>query len=151
MNKTATIAVIALLTAIVGCASKPVDSIRGKDVGAADMAPTPKQFPDKSPGGTQALIPRTFAGQPPLVPHTVAMYEPITVAENDCLDCHISDEYNGNKMPRMGDSHFIALDKSGKGTPVVNMARYECTTCHVQQVDAKPLIENSFIGYHKRQ
>jgi nitrate reductase (cytochrome), electron transfer subunit len=151
MNRLATIAVATLLTAMSGCASKPVDSMRGKDVTAADVAPDFKTFADISPNAPDVqLIPRTFTGQPPLVPHTIAKYEPITVEENDCLECHISDELNGKKMPRMGDSHFIKLDKSGKAKPVVNMARYECTTCHVQQVDAKPLVENDFAGYHKK-
>lgn len=151
MNRIALIVVGTVLTILIGCASKPIAAIRGADVTAADRAPTQKQFPDKSPGGAQELIPRTFVGQPPLVPHTIAKYEPITVEENDCLECHISDELNGNKMPRMGDSHFVTLDKSGTGKSVVNMARYECTSCHVQQVDAKPLVENRFIGYRKER
>jgi len=150
MKRIAIIAVATLLTTIGACATKPIEAMRGKDVEAADVAPSAKQFPDKSPGGEQVLIPRTFTGQPPLVPHTIAKYEPITVEENDCLDCHISDELNGRKMPRMGDSHFVKLDKSGNGKSVVNMARYECTTCHVQQVDAKPLIENEFVGWKKQ-
>lgn len=150
MKRIVTIAAATLLTAISGCASGPLDAMRGQDVEAADIAPSVKAYPDKSPGGVQELIPRTFTGQPPLVPHAIAKYEPITVEENDCLDCHISDELNGKKMPRMGDSHFLKLDKTGSGKPVVNMARYECTSCHVQQVDAKPLIENDFVGWQKK-
>ena len=151
MKRLAITAAAALFTALAACASNyPVSALRGQDVAAADTAPSVKTFPEKSPGGTQVLIPRTFTGQPPLVPHAIARYEPITVEQNDCLDCHISDELNGRKMPRMGDSHFVAPDPSGKGNPAVDMARYECTTCHVAQVDAKPLIENDFVGYRKR-
>ncbi len=148
MNRLAIAAAAALVLA--ACASQfPISALRDKDVAAADTAPTIKTFPEKSPGGTQVLIPRTFTGQPPLVPHAIARYEPITVEQNDCLDCHISDELNGRKMPRMGDSHFVAPVASGN--PAVDMARYECTTCHVAQVDAKPLIENDFVGYRKKR
>jgi nitrate reductase (cytochrome), electron transfer subunit len=148
MNKFAIIVSAMLLAGIVGCASAPVESMRAKDVEAADMAPDMKQYSEKSPGGVgpQILIPRTFAGQPPLIPHTAEKYEPITREENDCLECHVSDELNGRKMPRMGDSHFVKLDKSGKAKPVVSMARWNCTQCHVPQVDAKPLVENRFVG-----
>ena len=151
MNRLAITAAAALVAVLAACASNhPVSALRGKDVAAADTAPSVKAFSEKSPGGTQVLIPRTFTGQPPLVPHAIARYEPITVEQNDCLDCHVSDELNGKKMPRMGDSHFVASGASGDGGPVVNMARYECTTCHVQQVDAPPLIENDFVGWRKK-
>ncbi len=152
MNRLAITTAAALLAALAACASNyPVSDLRGKDVAAADTAPSVKPFPEKSPGGAQVLIPRTFTGQPPLVPHAIARYEPITVEQNDCLDCHISDELNGKKMPRMGDNHFVPPGPGGGGNPVVDMARYECTTCHVQQVDAPPLIENDFVGWRKKR
>jgi nitrate reductase (cytochrome), electron transfer subunit len=155
MNRSTGFALVAfaLSTAVlVGCASgPPLNSLRGRDVAAADVAPEPKAYPDVAPTSRDVpLIPRTFTGQPPLVPHTIAKYEPITVSSNDCLDCHVSDELNGRKMPRMGDSHFVTLDRTGAGESVVNMARYQCTSCHVQQVDAKPLVENGFVGDRKR-
>jgi cytochrome c-type protein NapB len=50
----------------------------------------------------------------------------------------------------MGDSHFVASESGDNSSPVVNMARYQCTSCHVQQVDAPPLIENDFVGYRKK-
>ena len=147
MKKIAIIALATLLTGMVGCATSQIESMRGKDVSAVDMAPNIKQYTDKTPGvGEQMLIPRTFTGQPPLVPHTIAKYEPITIEENACLDCHISDDFKGKKMPKMGESHFLKVN----GKEKVNMARYECTTCHVQQVDAPPLVENNFVGYIKQ-
>jgi cytochrome c-type protein NapB len=136
-----------LLTTIAGCSSEPVAFMRGKDVAAADQAPEPKQFSERAPGtGDQHLIPRTFSTQPPLIPHAIAKYEPITIEENACLDCHISDEFKGKQMPKIGASHFSKTRKEEDGTPAVNMVRWQCNSCHVVQADAKPLVENVFVG-----
>jgi cytochrome c-type protein NapB len=148
MKTTVTVLLATLLTTIVGCASYgTVASIRGQDVSAADRAPEPKQYSEKVPGvGAQALIKRTFSGQPPLIPHATEKYEPITIEENACLDCHISDEFRGAKMPKIGESHFSKTVKEKDGSPAVNMARWQCDSCHVPQVDAPPLVENRFVG-----
>lgn len=156
MNKLSVTALATALTVFAGCASQQVVSMRGNDVSAADQAPSSmKQYTELLPTAALKdnvpLIARTYEGQPPLVPHTVEKYEPITLEENDCLDCHISDDLEGRKMPRMGDSHFVTLDKTGKRKAVVNMARYQCTDCHVAQVDAKPLVENEFVGFKKQK
>lgn len=144
-----TILLATLLITFFGCASYvPVTSMRGSDVAASDPAPEAKQYPTKAPGtGQQELIQRTFSGQPPLIPHATTKYEPITLEENACLDCHISDEFKGKKMPRIGESHFSKTRKEDDGTPAVNMVRWQCNSCHVTQADAPPLVENSFVGH----
>ena len=148
MKRIATIVLASLLTSMIGCSTYgPVTSMRGSDVESADQAPDAKHYADRLPDADlKALIPRTFVGQPPLVPHTVAKYEPITTEENACLDCHITDEFKGRKMPRIGQSHFDKVRKESDGTPAVSMTRWQCNTCHVPQADAKPLIENEFVG-----
>jgi nitrate reductase (cytochrome), electron transfer subunit len=148
MKLTVSILMATLLAAIAGCAAnEPVASMRGSAVNAADQPPDAKQYSDKVPGvGDEHLIQRTYSKQPPLVPHAVAKYEPITVEENACLDCHISDEFRGKKMPRIGKSHFSKTRKESDGSPAVEMSRWQCNTCHVPQVDAKPLVENTFVG-----
>ena len=137
-----------LLVAVTSCTSfAPVSSLRGSDVAAGDQAPDTKRYSDKIPGvGEQELIQRTFSGQPPLIPHAVAKYEPITLEENACFECHITDEFKGRKMPRMGASHFSKTRKEADGTPSVNMSRWQCNTCHAPQADAKPWVENTFVG-----
>ena len=148
MSKSVTILLAALLTAIVGCASyEPLVSMRGTEVSADDKASGPKQYSGKSPGaGSAQLIQRTFAQQPPMIPHETEKYEPITLKDNDCVDCHVSDSLNGKKMPRMNDSHFSRTRKETDGSPSVDMARWQCLGCHVPQVDAPALVENRFIG-----
>jgi len=143
-----TILLATLMVTIVGCASyAPLAFMRGSDVTAVDQAPDTMHYTERAPGmGSQELIGRTFSGQPPLVPHTVAKYEPITLEENACLDCHISDEFRGKKMPMIGESHFSRTRKEDDGSPAVSMERWQCNSCHVPQADAKPLVENSFVG-----
>ncbi|MCK9387603.1 MAG: nitrate reductase cytochrome c-type subunit [Sulfuritalea sp.] len=138
-----------LLITIVGCASNsPVAFLRGSDITASDQAPDQKEYSESIPGvGSPELIQRTFVGQPPLIPHAVAKYEHITIDENVCVNCHITDEFKGVKMPKMGASHFSAVAKQADGMPDVNMVRWQCNSCHVVQADAKPLIENTFIGH----
>jgi cytochrome c-type protein NapB len=138
-----------LLVVVASCASySPVTSMRGSDVSDSDRAPETKQYSEKMPGvGSEELIQRTFTGQPPLIPHAVAKYEPITLEDNACLNCHITDEFKGKKMPRIGDSHFSKTRKEADGTPAVNMARWQCNSCHAPQADARPLIENTFVGH----
>jgi cytochrome c-type protein NapB len=151
MKRTISLALATLLATLVGCAtfSGPTP-MRGADVPAADRAPEVKAYDAKIPGvGEPHLIARTFVGQPPLIPHDVEKYLPITQDENACLECHITDEFRNRKMPKIGQSHFSATRKLADGTPDVEMSRYQCNSCHVPQVDAKPLVDSQFVGVTK--
>lgn len=147
MKKTTSLALATLLASIIGCAATSGPApMRGADVSAPDRAPAPKAYSDKVPGvGQPSLIARTFIGQPPLVPHTVEQYA-ITPEENACLDCHLTKEIRGQKVPQMGESHFV---RGQAAKQVVSMDRFQCDTCHVPQVDAKPLVDNKFVGVIK--
>jgi cytochrome c-type protein NapB len=124
--------------------------MRGAGVTAPDRAPAVKVYAAKVPGvGQPQLIERTFIGQPPMVPHEVEKYVPITMEENACLECHITDELRGQKVPKIGESHFSKTVKKKDGKPAVEMNRFQCDTCHVPQVDAKPLVDSKFVGVTK--
>lgn len=153
MKKLVSIGFATLIASIVGCATgNAPHSMRGDDVEVADHAPDVKQYTVKTPGaGGQHLISRTFLTQPPLIPHSVEKYIPIKIDDNACLECHVSDDLNGKKMPKMGVSHFSKTKKETDGSPSVEMSRFQCDTCHVPQVDAKPLVENQFVGVTKNQ
>ena len=135
----------ALAVTVVACASTsvPLNTLREHSVSSADSAPDAKAYIGARPG-QHALIARNFSQQPPLVPHTVDGYN-IYPGDNSCLDCHISDTLKGKKMPKMGASHFLKTSGSG-AEPVVDMQRWQCDSCHVPQVDAKPLVGNDFKG-----
>lgn len=141
MNKTVAIALTVLLTVTSGFvfAQQP-SSMRGSDAADADKAPEEKPYQGTMPGN-QKPIARTFKGQPPLIPHALLNFDEITVGSNPCLDCHLTGEYKKG-MPKIANSHLSVTGPK----PTLNMARWQCNSCHVAQVDAKPLVENEFKG-----
>ena len=96
-------------------------------------------------------LPRAYNTLPPQVGHTLSEYLPITIEENECLDCHDRRKYLeregwkwqvGRKLP-MPDDHYGTFNRQG-GAEEVAGSRYICTQCHVPLSDAKPLVENTF-------
>lgn len=85
-----------------------------------------------------STVTRTFTHQPPLIPHAVSEYD-ITTSQNDCLDCHGVPD---SGAPKPYKSHY--MDRDGKVTENISARWYFCNQCHVGQVDAKPLVENTF-------
>ena len=142
-----TFAVLAALAcwalAAPGMAGEVPKALRGADVAAPDPAPDAKKFLGGKPGG-QEKVARTFRDQPPVIPHAVENFDEITLEENQCLSCHGVDNYQKKKAPKVGDSHF--RDRDGKLLEHASAARHNCTQCHVQQVDAPPLVDNDFKG-----
>jgi len=151
MKKTASLAIATVIATLIGCASSSGPApMRGADVTAPDKAPAVKQYAEKVPGvGQPQLIARTFVGQPPMVPHTVEKYVPLTMEENACMECHQTPDIRGQKIPQIGESHFSKTRKAKNGKPALEMSRFQCDSCHVPQVDAKELVDNQFVGVVK--
>ena len=113
------------------------------DVAAPDKAPESMAYAGKRPG-TQPIVARTFSTQPPVIPHAVENFDEVTLAENQCLDCHGAENYVKKNAPKLGDSHLVAATKA------FDPSRHNCTQCHVPQVDAPALVENRFVGNLKQ-
>jgi len=146
--KTFTTVVLACLLSVTAslAGAEPINTIRGSDAASADQPPLDLAYVGGRPG-SQKLLTRMFNGQPPLVPHAIASFdEEITATDNPCLECHISNEFKGKKMPRVSDSHLVPGKKASDGSPVLDMMLWQCNNCHVPQVAAKPLVENTFRG-----
>lgn len=126
-----------------GFAQETPKPMRGADVSAVDQAPDTKKYVGGKPGG-QEKVARTFNNQPPIIPHAVENFDEITLEENQCLSCHGAANHKKKKAPKVGDSHF--RDRDGKLLSEASAARHNCVQCHVQQVDAPPLVENDFKG-----
>ena len=114
---------------------------------------TPEPLLAKFVGGDPGENERStgyFSGSPPVIPHQIVDFMPITMEENGCLDCHeLPDEIG--KEPAEGDarsmpaSHFTDLRRDpGKVTRKVIGARYSCDQCHAPQADAAPLVANTY-------
>ncbi len=79
--------------------------------------------------------------QPPMIPHDTRNYE-VDSKVNKCLACHSFKNAAAMKAPKISPTHFETRDGVTLGE--VSPRRYFCLQCHVPQVDAKPLVDNTF-------
>ena len=97
--------------------------------------------------GEKAVLPRAFPDAPPMVPHGIQAFLPITRAENACLSCHGEAKVKrpGEPTPIPASHHVDYRNAPGKIGEKVSGARWVCTACHVQQTDARQLVGNRFV------
>lgn len=153
MNRTMKAAIAAVLAGSMGLAAcvstppgpgaTPVASLRGSDAASADQAPAVRQQLGRRPG-SQAIISRTFVGQPPLIPHATDNFDEVTLTDNQCLECHGPQNYVKKNAPRISDSHQVSA--TGQKLADADNRRHACQLCHVPQFDAPPLVDNAFVG-----
>ncbi len=86
-------------------------------------------------------IARNYVQQPPLIPHLVEGYV-VNIKFNKCMSCHSWTNYQQNRATKISQTHF--KDRDGNDLATVSPRRYFCTQCHVPQVNAEALIENTF-------
>lgn len=88
---------------------------------------------------------RNYPMQPPVIPHTTRNYE-VNTNTNKCLSCHSRVRTKESQAPMVSVTHY--MDRDGNFLADVSPRRYFCNQCHVNQVDAKPLVENTFVDMH---
>lgn len=86
-------------------------------------------------------ITRDYVQQPPLVPHKIKGYR-INKKFNKCLTCHSWANYKEAGATKISQTHFS--DRENNVLANIAPRRYFCTQCHVPQVNAPPLVENTF-------
>jgi cytochrome c-type protein NapB len=143
--KTTTKVMLAALAAAFAAAcatqlAEPPKSLRGADAADADKVFQEAAYQGRRPGSQQGYT-RTYSTQPPLIPHAVENFDEVSLADNQCMECHGPANAVKKESPAVGEQHFVA----GSKTQLSN-ARYACVMCHVPQADAKPLVENTFQG-----
>ncbi len=122
-----------------GAIAGAVDSLRlGQDL--QDMSKEPAK---KKQMVVEGGIERSYAIQPPVIPHSIDK-DKINLKGNTCMNCHSEKTYEKKKAPKAGDTHYVNRD--GKVTETVASRRYFCDQCHAPQVNAEPLVENTFQG-----
>lgn len=114
-----------------------VSSLRGNHPlnDAAKKPITMKVQDDREP------ITRDYVQQPPLIPHKTKGYR-INVKFNKCLTCHSWANYKDAGATKISQTHFS--DRDNNVLSNIAPRRYFCTQCHVTQVAAPPLVENTF-------
>ena len=116
-------------------ASAGVQSLRGHELDeGAKIFAKKKQLKAKE-------FKRNFKQQPPLIPHSIEK-ERISLKGNTCMKCHSEENHKKEKAPAIGESHY--LDRDGKKLDKPSARRWFCNQCHAPQVDAKPLVENTY-------
>lgn len=106
--------------------------------------------------GEHKVLPRAYLNAPPQVSHAIDEFLPITTETNLCVACHNLPDQWGKKRDKgvatpIPQSHYTDLRKAPDkvGDKVVG-SRYNCNQCHVPQMNASPLVENTFSAGKKR-
>ncbi len=126
-----------------------------------NLGQMPKEVGDAP--GQNKTDQRAFENAPPLIPHNIDGFVPITLKNNMCLACHMPDKAAAVGATPLPATHFSVLRpkiKKIKGKYVLydqtnkvevkdlggklDMSRYNCTQCHVVQTDAKLDVKNLF-------
>ncbi|MBI5462912.1 MAG: nitrate reductase cytochrome c-type subunit [Gammaproteobacteria bacterium] len=131
-------ALLWMLGGTVGTAvGEGVVSERG-NVGLEEEVPVPEAKQYAKDGN---VLPRDYVQQPPLIPHKVEGYI-ISKKSNKCLSCHSWANAKESMATKISQTHFEDRDKNVLAN--VSARRYFCTQCHVPQVNAPPLVDNTF-------
>ena len=116
--------------------SAKVESLRGP-VLLQETSPPPELGKPAADGS----VARAYRQQPPLIPHDIEGFQ-IDRSANQCLGCHDWPDDAGVGAPKVSKTHY--LDRNGVALDQVSRARWFCNQCHVPQVDARPLVDNTF-------
>ncbi len=114
-----------------------VDATRGEAPIPQEPVPPPLTNPDNSDVRRQ----RSYAMQPPIVPHKIEGYQ-IDRNANRCMFCHARTRTEQSQAPMISVTHF--MDRDGNFLAELSPRRYFCLQCHVPQAEVNPLVENRF-------
>jgi nitrate reductase cytochrome c-type subunit len=109
-------------------------------------APAPAAWTlDATEPGERPSRATAFPGAPPVIPHGVSEFLPLTSDENGCLMCHEPGEKVEGEPTPIPESHLTDFRKAPAvtGEELVG-ARINCVMCHVALTDAPPLVASEF-------
>jgi cytochrome c-type protein NapB len=120
-------------------------SLRKESVFEAVTPPAVRRN-ESFPGERPALL-RAHPEAPPVTPHGIADFLPITREQNLCTDCHLIEDREEGLPTPIPESHFVD-DRNAPNTVREEIvgSRWLCTSCHVPQTDNPPLVENRVTG-----
>jgi len=160
-NALAVVIILVLVGAMTGCLKnedKAADDLALTEVADTELSYrneplmdpsiTPADVFDSADAGDSKLLVRSFENAPPLIPHSTDDWLPITLAENQCLDCHLPENAEDEGATPTPASHLYDI-RRGKQLSTLNPANYSCTQCHADQADVDILIENTFEPYFR--
>ena len=115
------------------------DPLRGR----AAVEETTRPPPIPSAENRDMKRTRSYAMQPPTIPHAIDNYQ-IDRFANRCLMCHARTRASETQATPISITQY--MDRDGNFLADVAPRRYFCDTCHVVQMDIKPevAVRNSF-------
>jgi len=119
-------------------APKAVDAMRGVTPVGDESRPPPLGNVENKDVRRE----RAYSMQPPTIPHKIDNYQ-VDLNVNACLGCHSRGRAPVTQAVAVSVSHY--MDRDGNFLATISPRRYFCEQCHVPQVDAKPLVGNSFL------
>ena len=141
---------IALISACAIVGGGVEDSTIGLSKTSVFNTPDPEVFVyDETKARYSKAMARAFPGAPPQVPHEMESMLPITLDDNQCLECHDRPEDIGTAEVKGGQpmdkKHYSQVGEAGnyEGWHLSGL-RYNCNQCHVPQAGVAPLVDNSF-------
>jgi nitrate reductase (cytochrome), electron transfer subunit len=84
---------------------------------------------------------RSYAMQPPTIPHKTENYQVDRFA-NKCLTCHARTRAPETQATPISITHY--QDRDGNYLADVSPRRYFCEQCHVVQMQTEPAVKNRF-------
>lgn len=130
--------ILACLVSLAAMAAEHYDPMRG-NIGILDQNRPP---PITNPDNSDVRRSRTYAMQPPVIPHKIEGYQ-LDRNANRCLLCHARSRTEQSQAPMISVTHFQGRD--GNFLAELSPRRYFCLQCHVPQAALNPLVENRFI------
>lgn len=132
------LAIVATLAlASVVWAADFVDAMRGTvPINETTSAPTLSNAENKD-----IRRERTYFLQPPTIPHKIDNYQ-LDKNANRCMFCHARTKAEQSKAIPVSITHY--MDRDGNLLADISPRRYFCDTCHVVQLEVKPLVENNY-------
>jgi cytochrome c-type protein NapB len=117
-----------------------------------------------TPAGEAGSLGRDFPDAPPQIPHTTEDMYPITLDDNECLECHLPENAGRGDVP-LPKSHFQApvmvqggsndsmawIVKDYEETEDPFGGRYNCNMCHTPQADNVDTPTSTFVSARMNQ
>ncbi|ABE54783.1 periplasmic nitrate reductase subunit NapB [Shewanella denitrificans OS217] len=137
------LAVLGLSFAVLAT-SVPEDQIDTLRLAPINVEPTPPAM--QKVLNTDLKQVRNYPMQPPLIPHKIDGYQ-LDLKVNKCMQCHARTSTGHSQAPMVSVTHY--MDRDNNFLADLSPRRYNCTQCHVTQLDAKLLVENDFVDIDK--
>ncbi|PHR56915.1 MAG: nitrate reductase [Arcobacter sp.] len=138
--------------------------LRKTDIYQEDDTTAAKTEYRMAQAGSSTKIKRAYQDAPPMIPHDVSDFLPITRENNMCVSCHAPDIAPAMGATPIPPSHFLDMrprhicdgvkfkkridnmknETSVKRLTHLSQARYNCSQCHAPQSQGNLSVENLF-------